>query len=721
MNKKSIYCNYVDLAWYFAARSLCDCTGLYHFDEFAPPIVVNVSEILYDLNHPDEVSLERFRAMALCFAGTDFETFELRKAIEDRIMEENDVFCLVALSAVDGGSQHDLALRILLGAEQKTFEEEVFALTAFKEQDTLYPLTPIMERIEHKLPAALKLAIGNECLFQFLFDVNEESHAKSQTVSLLNKFVHSIPTEDAKHRVHAAGLRWVDVCVLIWTMRTSLSKYNRMTKRSPKELLQTALAGSVRTWDDQEKLLVREVGPALGARIDCPENYVWYKETYGMSFPELLLNVKDKVFLSRVLPALDDTERCLLASQLQLKKTEAKGLKLKFSEWNPDLQEYWESFKPGRSSSHLYKIGGMSYDDVVTTYGCDSEEAFIWVEQHLDSAESGQVVEVLPVAFEKSYYMFNRLVNRFDLEDALTERQAQVHDELAYYGKEQDRLMGLPLQYVEFINNDEVFSAVVAEALGDSECATIAQHLRVTTTLLKAGFPIQDTVELLNGDDDDMSTLLRFIHCGATYEDFLAYKNSTLDQRTTELCQIAQDYHSKEVRKWLRISIFDCLSWCWDVAYGLQKIASRICSAKYDKKYEMIMRFVLKEWIFSGTPVMAMNRCHSLTSLVGGKTEWDELWLCGLSKDITAAESLTDMEVNHGIYAGVECWFTSKGIITKEVTEELKKQEIPVWKLDDDGEKLSVFVGAPIAEAFEFIDGQEIAFDSMITITAVRV
>lgn len=696
MNKRTIFSNYVNLELYqFCVRSF-QVHGHYHFDYDYVDGVASYDplEILRQLNFPYELAIEDQRALLLAFAGTEFETEDLCKLALSTIRYKDDVFIAVAASFLKDGKYRNLMQRFLLTFSQNTIEEEIFTILAFDEPE--YDILPILRRISDKLRFHPSIVFGNPKMMKKLFEFNS-GDTSSELISSLEKAVKCIPNKDSAtmNELLSSGFRAIDVYAIAYYLRSNVGIYKYSGKKieRAKTLLKNSIAGAVRKWTDFDKEILATLNGNLGQRIINEKNYVWYKEIYGFSLPELDINWKDTVAVKKFIPLLSEYDKYLLLESDSIPEERKGKLSIKLKKWDPRLLP---AYKGQKCAHKNYSICTQDIQTVFAEYGCGDEAylAFKYSEQAIPYEYQIPFAEYLKGI---SYTEWIEYVQDYELYEDLNSDDFDLYTQInCFYNPEIVR------GYENRIGDFTYFVDLLYPSLEDDKLLTwVKEHKSIDYNKAEAVRRLtqicdENISKLVSLADKAMmiseGTLLTWRDYGCLLECIEKYKPNI--GTTVNYSALFNNYYFKEFKNWIGLSMRDCFIH-YDALENFSKhmyVINGCYARSYKFKYCMVEPY--RRYILGGDVNHLLSEFHSLHSLIGEDSEWDDEWLRLVKKDFLTVSSMSSFDMNFGKVNGVDALYTSIGIIAAEPIDNLT---IPVYVIDDeDGEATDVFIGAPM-------------------------
>lgn len=681
MNKRTIYCNYVDLGLYLFCTTTFGLAGLYCFDNDVAHTndEFDCMEILQWLREPFWLDIKVKRALALAFAGSQYETEELRAMIISELKVRDDVFLTVALGSVSGGECADLAHRMLLEIPRETAEEEIMAIPVLDlEEDNL--LNFVM-RLSEKLRFRQDLLHANPKMLETLFTLNK-SRVKSALIQSIESGVVHAPKESsvALSEMITSGYRltYVYNAALVLSQRSTYKKAEKA-----KELLREALALSTLKWTNDEKDMVKQLHGQLNNRIINESNYKWYYGEFGFSYPELSVNLDDKVAVKKFIPILSDADLIEYAEY-----AESPALKPKFKEWNPIIAKYCDGSK--RGTNKLYRICMQDFAEVYKKYGLGDEVLAVF--DVTEEVPEEYRVEFAGLLKERSYSDWVRFIQKFELFDGLTAEDLDLYTQLELFD-DPETLRGYEEQLGKFMYITEAVPRLI-EWLKKHEVEDPGT-LEVLEQLVM--FSDEDIDELLSVADkvalmDHRFDLRHWGECGCLVESVRRYRLDVPSYRDMA------SYYAKQFYQWTGITLVNAIH-NPEQFFKLHPILPSIWSeSTASERYKKLMPEVFRVFIKGGNVNSALNSICSLRHLVGEKTDWEDAWLDRMEKPVKDLCSLSRSAVNFGCIDGVNCIYTNVGVIA---AEEIVLGDVPVFVQDDAGGKVvKVHIPAPIEKSF---------------------
>lgn len=674
MYQQTFYEKYLDLAWYEAISELFDEPGLYMFDSVLKEPGITLQSVFDSLNHPGELMPERKRALALCFSGTDLETPALTDVMLAGSRSDNfDAFLAVAAVHSNSISDKKSIFQNLSTNIYCTLEEAVIALTAFTYNDT--KRESILRFVGECLKQNMNFILNNPQTFLWLLEMNHQSSIQLDILNAFYRAVFSVPDSDSCTYGTLFGYRYqnIDVAAVVWELR-KLDRFSRATMKNDKAVcdLRRELAQHFTEWNDYEKYLVKRVFKGnLKERVCAASNYKWYYNEFGFHLPEMLLNMNDSVGLKQKLPILSDYERCRIAAHLLLDNDGIKSLQLRFSDWDTNLQSYFETLKDVTAESQKYYLTDKNLLDLPT------ELQFAKVQQ-MDEFSEEEIAVAVQIARENSLNEFVRIVACTEYWDQLS------NDDINLYRAIQYRVRTIPdgnsdfdLNLLPFVGYPHVLQAVqngFEVYTKETFFLTFAEEiLELTTENASDVLPI---IEKLWRQYKDILRYFAERSCVVKCAEEYIKKLNSLDTDTAWVMRVSQTHNGKWFRKWTGVSVSQCISHR-DITSELFKHVTTLKEQAFNPRYSLFMSKVCRAWILHDSPMRTLAQMCPLSVHGSYNLEWFNEWLDIAKKSFFNCYDLSEMGVCYGYVQDVEAIFTNVGIVVKEPIN--YHGNIPVW------------------------------------------
>lgn len=689
MKTQSMYAPYLDLAWYKELNVLFAQKERYGIDLPKHPVVITEQELQEALEKPKALPLGKQRALALAATGTDFETGALNELIEGRALE-GDVFFGVAYCNAKKKPKADWVLRELCSQKEDDLEANLFALRALDGYTNGYARV-LLPNVIWCMKGNVEFFENNPIGANWLLEFNKASTIKSDFLASMMAVVQTVPDTTAKVYDVLFEYKYTVVSALsaAYFVRNGCDRYERGWKRTQalKELLGVELAKTYKTWNDLEKRLVVELFKgSLGEHIISTKNYEWYYRNLGFHLPELLINTKDEIAVEQLVPVLSDVDRCRVAAQLDLPKKSVKAFKLKFSEWAPELQEYYEKVGSVKRGHEFYtKVHEpLSVDDtaelISAKWKCFGE--------HCDGISEDNAVEFAVKVADVSMPVFQEVVQRFGIRDALPEEFKELYRQWRMCSMRKDcskQEFGqvLSVNETEYPNLSDIPGYQELRENYDVSWGTYNRFIG------EASEDPEQLFQILVDCSECIDVMERFILDGCAITELPKYAKSlkelTANEKTLRI--VLSGENGRKFREWAGVSAYECHKSMERVSGIFSTLGAS--SFTMTDEYRETMGGVIGEWIRTGSPLAEYNTRFNLPECYN--REWTAIWIKRAEKRYSESGSIAGVSPVTGRIGKNLFLYTDKGLILLEGGS--VDIGIPVWSLSDSADAEEFVIG----------------------------